>query len=113
MLSNPATTNRAARDWLVAQGHPVSLSAVSSHRRRFTRERERRTYADDVAKWTKELAALDGLTEQDLAAGAVLRAWLGLFKEVRAAFRAAYDEGRPAAPKDLLAFAAALRLQMD
>jgi hypothetical protein len=112
VLSNPATTVRSARDWLAREGFAVSPAAVTRHRRQFLEERERRAHAGAVAAYTEELAAPDGLTPQDLAAGAALRARLDLFKKVRDALRVAHRERRPATAEQLLEFAAALRLHL-
>ena len=112
VLSNPATTNKAARDWLTRHGHAVSLATVGNHRRRFLKERQRRAYPEAVEKWTRELAEPLALTEQELAAGAALRAKHELLKQIRAALRAAHEEGRRPTAEQLLAFAAALRAQL-
>ncbi|HZN65066.1 MAG TPA: hypothetical protein VFB66_07165 [Tepidisphaeraceae bacterium] len=109
VLSKPATTNRAAREWLAAEGVRVSIAAVARHRARFLRDRERRTYLAAVEARTAELAARVGVTPEDLVAGARLRAQLAVFKQIRAAFEATHRASRITPPQELLAFAAALR----
>jgi hypothetical protein len=112
VLDLPGTTAKAAHAWLAARGIRVSLAAVIRHRIRRADTAPRRAHAAAVAKLVDALAAEEGLTPGDLAAGASLHAGLRLFQQLKDAHDQACHDNALIPPDHIIALANAVRLRI-
>jgi hypothetical protein len=112
VLDVPGTTAKAAQAWLAARGVRVSLAAVTRHRSRRVQDAPRRAHAAAAAGLVEALAGEQGLTPEDLAAGASLRTGLRLFQELRRAFDEACHDDALVPPDRIIALATALRARI-